>query len=115
MALSADERARRQEAQLAEDTLWEAMVERDPALGKLERRARGLRPYLKHRNVLSTFDRMFKLEINRLVGWAARSAPEEHRTSAAYDAAYNRILGILQGSKRYDIVVTVTRKEREPA
>jgi hypothetical protein len=93
------------------------MVERDAALGKLERRARGLRPYLKGKNVSRTFDRLFKLEINRLVGWGAKMSPTTHQTSECYDCCYDRILGILQGDPQYDetFKVTVTKREKEKA
>ena len=79
---------------------WAELVEREPALGQLEREVRALRRQPRPANFCANevwygFGRWrgmgFRERVVGLVGWCARSADPDLRTSAAYDVAYRRL------------------------
>lgn len=85
------------------ELLWDQLREIEPKLTQLEAQARELRPSLKGKPVDRIWYNSWKPRVNSLVGWEAIQQPEILQTMEAHGCVYFRILGILEGRKRYSI------------
>src|SRR5919202_6993179 len=83
---------------------WGELVEREPALGLLERELRALRRQGRPADFCANEvwygyrrwrGRGFRERVVGLVGWCAESTDPDLRTSAAYEVAYRRLYELL--------------------